>query len=228
MKLDDCKNKPLKSKPTTTVNVALFIVLLMELPIRVFLQPDPWLLDTHHWYFYQPIRLFIEFALVLVLIFSFRFTYPQLLRLQRSQLSLLFGCMAASMLLFSALEMQQLLKSFSAGIWIWLAWLFSGFCIGVGQELLYRGLLYTSLTRYITPKLAAIVTTLAFVLAPLHSVRLWHYVQQELFIVVAILIAVYIGVSVFFQWLRDHSNSVMMPALVHGAGNAITWVAVFA
>ena len=76
--------------------------------------------------------------------------------------------------------------------------------------------------------LAGAVTTLAFVIAPLHSVRLWHYLQQEHFMVVALLIGIYSGASVFFQWLRNHTGNVMVPALVHGAGNAITWVAVFA
>lgn len=37
----------------------------------------------------------------------------------------------------------------------------------------------------------------------------------------------YVGVSLAFQWLRNVSGSALLPALVHGAGNAITWAAVF-
>lgn len=208
--------------------VALLIFLLMELPVRLWLQPDPWLLDTYHWYFNQPLRLAIELTLVMLLVAVVRWLYPNILCLQRSQTKLLLGCMLTSAMLFGLLEAEQLLNSFSAGLWLWLAWFATGFCIGIGQELLYRGLLFSSLSCFMSVTLAASLTTVAFVIAPLHSVRLWQYAQQEHFTVLAILIAIYVGVSVFFQWLRNYTGSVMVPALVHGVGNAITWVAVFA
>tara|TARA_Y100001951_G_C11283661_1_gene267138 strand:+ start:570 stop:1256 length:687 start_codon:yes stop_codon:yes gene_type:complete len=208
--------------------VAILVFLLMELPIRLVLQPDPWLLETRHWYFNQPLRLVIELTLVVVLLAVIRFCYPTLLKIKRSQLSLLAGSMLASALLFGLLETEQLLHSFSAGLWLWLAWFSSGFCIGIGQELLYRGLLFTSLQRHMSLGLATAMTTILFVIAPLHSLRLWHYLQQEQFTIVAMLVAIYIGVSLLFQWLRNHSSNVMVPALVHGVGNAVTWVAVFA
>lgn len=210
------------------MTVALVIFLLMELPVRLWLQPDPWLLDTHHWYFNQPLRLVIELTLVMSLLAVVRWTYPSILRLKRSQTKLLLGCMLASAVLFGLLEAVQLLNSFGAGLWLWLAWFATGCCIGIGQELLYRGLLFSSLNRFMSVTLASIITTIAFVIAPLHSVRLWHYVQQEHFTVLAILVAIYVGASVFFQWLRNYTGGVIIPALVHGVGNAITWVAVFA
>ena len=193
--------------------------------IRVY---DPWLLDAQHWYFNQPLRLAIELVLVLLLAAVAWRLYPQTFYLQRNHTPLLVGSMLASAMLFSLLEAEQLLNSFSAGLWLWLAWFASGFCIGIGQELLYRGLLFSSLTRLMSVTLAGAATTFAFVIAPLHSVRLWQYLQQEHFSVVALLIAIYIGASTFFQWLRNHTGKVVVPALVHGVGNAITWVAVFA
>ncbi|MDX1676954.1 CPBP family intramembrane glutamic endopeptidase [Arsukibacterium sp.] len=208
--------------------VAILTFLLMELPVRLWLQPDPWLLDAHHWYFNQPLRLLTEFGLVILLLAVIRCVYPPILQLPRSQNSLVLGAVLISALLFGLLEAEQLLKSFSAGLWWWLAWFCTGFCIGIGQELLYRGLLFTTLKRHLSLSVAATVTTVAFVIAPLHSVRLWHYIQQDEFIVVVILIGIYTGVSMFFQWLRNHTGSVIAPALVHGAGNAVTWAAVFA
>ena len=207
---------------------ALLAFTLMELPVRLWLQPDPWLLDARHWYFEQPLRLAIELALVTLMLVATRLIFPTILTLQRSQIKLLAGCMLVSAILFGLLEAEQLVNSVSAGLWLWLAWFITGFCIGIGQELLYRGLLFSSLTRFMSVTVAGAVTTLAFVIAPLHSVRLWHYLQQEHFMVVALLIGIYIAASVFFQWLRNHTGSVTVPALVHGVGNAITWAAVFA
>lgn len=46
--------------------VFILLVLLLEGPIRVMLQPDPWLLQPDHWYFEQPSRLLIELSIVLV------------------------------------------------------------------------------------------------------------------------------------------------------------------
>ncbi|MDP5134599.1 CPBP family intramembrane metalloprotease [Rheinheimera baltica] len=228
MKSDDYSAKSSQQRTAFAAFIAILVFLLMELPIRLVLQPDPWLLDAQHWYFYQPQRLVIELVLVVVLLAVIRFCYQGVLQIKRSQLSLLAGSMLASALLFGLLETEQLLHSFSAGLWLWLAWFCSGFFIGIGQELLYRGLLFTSLHRYMSLGLATAITTIIFVIAPLHSLRLWQYLQQEQFTVVAILIAIYIGVSLLFQWLRNHTGNVVVPALVHGVGNAVTWVAVFA
>ncbi|MEO3864270.1 CPBP family intramembrane glutamic endopeptidase [Rheinheimera fenheensis] len=228
MKSDAYNLKPTAKPAGLLCIAALVIFVLMELPVRLWLQPDPWLLNAQHWYFDQPLRLAVELTLVVLLLAVVRWVYPNLLCLQRSQAALLLGCMLASAILFGLLEAKQLLNSFSAGLWLWLAWFITGFCIGIGQELLYRGLLFSSLTRFMSVTVAGTVTTLAFVIAPLHSVRLWHYLQQEHFMVVALLIGIYIAASVFFQWLRNHTGSVTVPALVHGVGNAITWAAVFA
>ena len=228
MKSDAYKTKPIP-KPTGLVYMAVMLLfLLMELPVRLWLQPDPWLLDAQNWYFNQPLRLAIELTLVMVVTGVVKYAYPNLFRLHRGQTALLVGSILVSAIVFGLLEAEQLLNSVAAGLWLWLAWFTTGFCIGMGQELLYRGLLFSSLTRFMSVTLAGAITTVAFVLAPLHSVRLWHYLQQEHFMVVAMLVGIYIGASIFFQWLRNYTDTVLAPGLVHGVGNAITWVAVFA
>ncbi|GAB2907287.1 CPBP family glutamic-type intramembrane protease [Rheinheimera gaetbuli] len=120
----------------------------------------------------------------MVLIGAVKWVYPKILCLQRSQIALVPGSMLASAMLFSLLEAEQLVNSFSAGLWLWL-WLWlacfiTGFCIGIGQELLYRGILFSSLTRFMSVTLAGAVTTFAFVIAPLHSVRLWPHLSPSI------------------------------------------------
>ncbi len=206
----------------------LAIFLVMELPVRLIIQPDPWLLSAQHWYFDQPLRLIIEIALALILIITIAKTNFSLLKFRKQHTILLVTGMLVSVTLFAILEFEQLIASLDAKFPFIIMWLLSGFAIGVGQEFLYRGLLFTSLNQYLSTNVAGIVTTVAFVIAPLHSERLWEYVQQGQITVVLILIGVYVGVSTFFQWLRNHTESVTIPALVHGTGNAITWFAVFA
>ena len=213
------------SRHTTILFLAIFVV--MELPIRLFLQPDPWLLPVDHWYFSQPSRLFIELGLGAVLTVVLFQGNRLLLTIPREHVVLLLISMLVSLLIFGVLEFDQLTASLDAPLLLWLAWLATGFLIGVGQELLYRGLLFTSLNNFLTERISGVATTVIFVFAPLHSVRLWEYFQSGHFSTVVILIGIYIGVGTFFQWLRSHTGSVAIPALVHGVGNAITWVAVF-
>lgn len=74
------------STPALSVRIGtalLVLVLLYELPIRMLLQPDPWLLSAGHWYFAQPLRLVIEGLLLASLLgITYRFA-PWLLRLPR-------------------------------------------------------------------------------------------------------------------------------------------------
>ena len=95
----------------------------------------------------------------MILIGAVKWVYPNTLCLQRSQIALVLGSMLASAMLFSLLEAEQLVNSFSAGLWLWLAWFITGFCIGIGQELLYRGILFSSLTRFMSVTLAGAVIT---------------------------------------------------------------------
>lgn len=203
------------------------LVLVYELPIRLLLQPDPWLLASDHGYFAQPSRLAIEAALLASLLWITHRFAPPLLRLPARYGPHLAIGMSVSALLFATLEWRQLTESAQAPMGLFVAWLATGFAIGMGQELLYRGWLFTALRSWLSPARAAALTTVLFVLAPLHSVRLAAYLLDGEVEVVLILVAVYVGVSLGFQWLRNVSGSALLPALVHGAGNAITWAAVF-
>ena len=151
----------------------------------------------------------------------------QLLQVPRSHGLLLLIATVASVVIFGVLELDQLISSLEGELSTILMWLMTGFCIGLGQELLYRGMLYTSLLNFLSAKQSRILTTIIFVAAPLHSIRLWDLYQQNQLIVVGMLIAIYLGVSILFQWLRDKTGSVIIPGLVHGVGNGITWLAVF-
>ena len=225
---------PGSDQPTSTPALSarvgtslLVLVLLYELPIRMLLQPDPWLLSSDHWYFAQPLRVATEALLLASLLWITYRLVPWLLRLPRRTLPHLLIGMAVSVLVFGTLEWQQWTESAQAPTGLFLMWLASGFAIGMGQELLYRGWLFTALRSWLTHARAAALTTVLFVLAPLHSVRLLAYLRDGDVAVVLILVAVFVGVSLAFQWLRDVSGSALLPALVHGAGNAITWAAVF-
>lgn len=132
------------------------------------------------------------------------------------------------MIIFSLLEMDQLQVSLSAGFSTWTMWLMTGFMIGIGQELLYRGLLYEVLENRVSLKMIYVLVTVVFVIMPLHSIRLFKYLQMEEYSVVVLLTIIYASASFFFTWLRHKTDSVLIPAVVHGLGNAITWVAVFA
>ncbi len=210
-----------------TCLLLLLLFVLMEGPVRFFLQPDPWLLHPTHWYFNQPMRLLLELSIVFMLLILNKLYLAQLLQVPRSHGLLLFIATVASAVIFGVLEFDQLVSSLEGELSTILLWLMTGFCIGLGQELLYRGMLYTSLLKFLSAKQSRILTTIIFVAAPLHSIRLWDLYQQNQLIVVGMLIAIYLGVSILFQWLRDKTGSVIIPGLVHGVGNGITWLAVF-
>ena len=205
----------------------LFLVILLEGPIRLLLQPDPWLLHPTHWYFEQPSRLLIELSIVLVGLFAISKVFDGLLKVNKQDLPLIIGGSIGSVLLFGTLELDQLNESVNSPYHSILFWLGTGFLIGIGQELVYRGMLFTSLTFYFSKTIASFMTTFLFIVAPLHSVRLWELYKLEEYNTVLILIIVYAAASFFFQWLRDKSNNIVVPGIVHGIGNAITWLAVF-
>lgn len=208
--------------------IFLLAFLIMEIPIRIMLQPDPWLLHSTHWYFLQPMRLLIEVGLVTTLFSIIWTTERPLLAVPKQHLQLLVLSVFISAGLFSTLEYDQLIASLQTPLANILLWAVTGFCIGLGQECLYRGLLFGALQKSLNIAAARWGTTVIFILAPLHSERLFEYVVQGEYVVVMLLVAIYAGVSVFFQYLREKTHSVIVPGLVHGVGNAITWLAVFA
>lgn len=211
----------------TKVWWCLGLFLLMEIPVRLWLQPDPWLLKPTHRYFMQPMRFLLELGLVVFLVAVIRTMLPQLFVSPRKHLDFLVIGSVGSIVLFGFLEYEQLKASFSVAATDWALWFFTGFCIGVGQELTFRGLLFTSLAKLMRKNLAALVTTILFVMAPLHSVRMFDLYANGHLGVVLLLVAIYFAAGFLFQWLRERTGGVIVPGVVHGFGNAITWVAVF-
>ncbi|GAA5139721.1 CPBP family intramembrane glutamic endopeptidase [Thalassotalea piscium] len=212
---------------TRTVLLIWVFVIIVEVPIRMLIQPDPWLLHPTHWYFSQPTRVLIELTLVLILLLCINKYFRDLLTLDKRNLTLLIYSSVITVLLFSILEKNQISESINAPFTTIIIWLLTGFFVGVGQELVYRGILYTSLLSFISRYWAVGITTILFIVAPLHSVRLWNfYLQGELQIIV-ILVMIYAAVGVFFHWLRCKSDSIIVPSVAHGLGNGITWLAVF-
>ena len=212
---------------STSVWWCLGIFLLMEIPVRMLLQADPWLLHPSHWYFIQPMRFSLELALAAMLIIVVRNQIPQILVVPKQHWDLLLIASIGSIVLFAFMEFEQLQSSLNVEPTFWLLWFLTGFCIGFAQELLYRGLLFTSLATMMSQYRAGLVSTIIFILAPLHSVRLLDLYSDGHLTLVLVLIGVYFAAGCFFQWLRQRTGSVVIPGVVHGFGNAITWVAVF-
>lgn len=207
--------------------VFLGIFLMLELIVRPVLQPDPWLLKASHWYFNQPLRLIIEICIVLMVLSVIKSYDQGVLIIKKDQLKLTFISCCVSILIFSFMELEQLRISFSNGVFLWITWFLTGLFIGIGQELIYRGLLYEYIQKKFSYIMTNIIITAMFVLMPLHSIRMVRYLMIGEYQVVLLLVAIYASASLFFTWLRKESKSVTIPAIVHGLGNAITWVAVF-
>ena len=208
--------------------IFLFLFLLIELIVRPLLQPDPWLLEPSHWYFDQPLRLLIEFIMVSILFIILIYDDLEKFKIKKGQISILFIASIGSIIVFTLMELEQLKTSFSVGMVSWSIWFLTGFFIGVGQEFIYRGLFYNFLIGKFTYTVTLVIVTLAFVFMPLHSIRLFEYLMIEEYQVVLLLILIYSSASILFTWLRKETQTIVIPAVVHGLGNAITWVAVFA
>ena len=222
--------KDLKTSMMTNKKTFLYLMtfILFELIIRTFLQPDPWLLRPGHWYFHQPMRLLLELGFVTILTIIIYLNNKKDLTIEKNHMSLLVLASLISIVVFSILEIDQLKESFSVGYMSWIMWYLTGFFIGIGQELLYRGLLYDLFKKRMTRALTFAFVTLFFLIMPLHSIRLYEYFKLGEYSVVILLTIIYASASLFFTWLRYKTRSVTIPAIVHGFGNAITWVAVFA
>lgn len=212
--------------------LALATFLLLEGVLRPWISPDPWLLDADNTYFDQPRRFWMEVtftAAALIALFAASgirlFVHP-ISRAQREYL--LYGVFGA-VLFFAFWERSSIDAIINQGLLaatpIWLA---TGFMIGVGQEVTFRGLLYGGLRKYFGVAVAAALTTVVFVVAPIHSLRLIDYGQAGATDAVLILVPLYIAFGAVFMWLRIETGSVLVPALAHGVGNAITWAATFA
>ena len=128
------------------------------------------------------------------------------------------------LIIFTAQQWEEVLGIASNDLWrhvpIWFA---TGMIIGIGQELTFRGLIFTGLKQISGLKSAVIVSTLCFVFGSIHSPRLYAYFINGYVIEALLLIFIFILTGLFFVWLRLRTNNIIIPAIAHGLGNAITW-----
>src|SRR5258708_7675155 len=97
----------------------------------------------------------------------------------------------------------------------WAALAATNFLWGFYQELAYRGLLQTELTRRFGAIAGVVVANLAYTFGPLHYD---HFAGPS---PVAMFAAIF-AIGLYFGVLRHRSGNLWMPAVFHGIGTA--WI----
>jgi membrane protease YdiL (CAAX protease family) len=223
------------TEPTLSRSLARrFLVwgLLLELPIRYMIFPDPWLHGVDHWYFSQPLRLLLEIGFVALALVPFLWTSELRglvsLKLDRKQALYLAGGLPIGIAVFLSTEWSELQVINASALWSHVPlWFVTGMFIGVGQELTFRGLILTGLESIRSRRIAVAGSTLLFVLGPLHGPRMYAYAMGGFVTEAVALLAVFTAVGLLFAWIRIRTGHVLVPALLHGVGNAVTWGSVF-
>jgi len=202
--------------------------LILEFPVRYFVSPDPWIHDTSNWYFDQPSRIFVELIFVLLALLPF-FLIKRLKKLltvkwtKDNRIFLFLGAIGSILVFgFQQLEEISLIREDSLAQYVPL-WFVTGMAVGVGQELTFRGLIYTGLFEKFGVKWAVIISTLLFALGSIHSVRLYAYFTNDYIFETLLLLGIFILAGLFFAWVRVRTENIIIPAVVHGVGNAVTW-----
>lgn len=216
--------KLLKS-PATFITI---LGLILEFPVRYYISPDPWIHSADHWYFIQPTRLFIELGFVLLALSPF-FWIKELKSVLRTKwtnnnFSFFIYGLIGSVAVFTFQQWGKINTIHELNLYRYLAiWFITGFLIGVGQELTFRGLIFTGINKILGLKPAIILSTICFVLGSIHSVRVIAYFGMGYVIEPVILLIVFTISGLLFAWIRIKTNSILIPSVIHGAGNAITW-----
>lgn len=202
--------------------------LILEFPIRYFVSPDPWVHDVQHWYFDQPNRLLIELAFILLAILPF-FLVQELknllsLKWTKDNIIYLVVGLIITVLIFGLQQWEEIKvvqnNNLSQYIPIWFT---TGMAVGIGQELTFRGLIYTGFLKKHGLKWAVSVSTLCFAIGSIHSVRIYAYLMNDYITEALLLLFIFMLTGLLFIWLRIKTNNIVIPALIHGVGNAITW-----
>jgi membrane protease YdiL (CAAX protease family) len=206
----------------------VFWGLILEFPIRYFISPDPWIHKIDYWYFLQPNRMLIELAFVLFAFLPF-LVVPELKSLvildktRKNIIYLVLGILLP-VLIFGLQQWTEISDIQINNLWKYTpVWLLTGFFIGVGQELTFRGLIYTGINKLYGLKWAIIISTLCFVFGSIHSPRMYAYFINGYISEALLLLTLFTLSGLFFVWLRIRTNNIIIPAIVHGFGNAITW-----
>ena len=220
-----------QASPTRTALFLLIAIVVLEGPVRMLMATDPWLVDGDHWYFVQPLRLMLEIAFVLAAGSAlWRAGYGRLMfhRLERRHWIplLVFGGLIIALFAFGRTEVWTplVVPGVIGGA---ILWFMTGMFIGIGQELTFRGLLFTSLGAYLSRPWVWAVSIVVFAVAPLHSYRMVIFALDGREGRAAFLALVYIIAGVLFTWLRARTQSLLVPALIHALVNGLTFAVTF-
>jgi membrane protease YdiL (CAAX protease family) len=61
------------------------------------------------------------------------------------------------------------------------------------------------------------------VLGAIHSVRLYAYFTNDYIFETFLLLGIFTLAGLFFVWVRIQTNNIIIPSIIHGIGNAVTW-----
>ena len=221
-------NNASHSSIKTSLLLIILWGLILEYPIRYFVSPDPWIHNPSNWYFDQPSRVFVELGFVLLALLPFFWVkeLKNLLIIKWTKNNLLFLSLGVlgSVLVFGLQQLEEIevIQQQNLGQHVSL-WLLTGLFVGFGQELTFRGLIYTGIFKKYGMKSAVIISTLCFALGSIHSVRLYTYFMNDYIFETLLLLAIFILAGLFFVWVRIKTNNIIIPAIIHGVGNAVTW-----
>lgn len=204
--------------------------LILEFPVRYFVSPDPWIHNPNHWYFLQPGRLFTEIGFVLLAFLPFlliKDLHALIFKnITRKKIIFLVVALPIGAILFSVTEWEDILQIKENNLLQYVPlWFVTGFFIGVGQEFTFRGLIYTGVNKMAGMKWAIVISTICFVFGSIHSPRMYAYFMNGYVSETILLFVVFTLAGLFFTWVRRRTDNVMIPAMIHGIGNAITWSA---
>ncbi|PHR44770.1 MAG: hypothetical protein COA32_14225 [Fluviicola sp.] len=216
----------------SSIKKSLFLIILwgliLEYPFRYFVSPDPWIHSSSNWYFDQPDRVLVELGFVLLALLPF-FWVKELKNLliikwtKNNLLFLSFGVLG-SIIVFGLQQWEEIeiIQQKNLGQYVPL-WLLTGLVVGFAQELTFRGLIYTGIFKKYGIKTAVVISTLCFALGSIHSVRLYAYFINDYILEALLLLVIFILAGLFFVWVRIKTNNIIIPAIIHGVGNAVTW-----
>jgi uncharacterized protein len=87
------------------------------------------------------------------------------------------------------------------------------------QELMYRGLLQTELTRRFGALWGALIANVAFTFGPLHF---YHFQSAMTDVNKAIMFAAIFGIGLFFAFIFARTRNLWIVGVFHGLGNVFT------
>jgi membrane protease YdiL (CAAX protease family) len=113
------------------------------------------------------------------------------------------------------------LSSAGEPVWIAAAMLFGPQILwGFYQELIYRGLLQTELTRRWGGVAGALIANLAFTFGPLHFYHLMRMRPETMNATITVMVATFV-MGLLFAFVFHRTRNIWLVGLMHGVGNAV-------